>query len=158
MPISIRVVSTGHAGKYNYFELLREIKSVSFATVDENGHPQVRIIDVMIVEDEKLYFVTARGKDFYKQLTHKKEVAIIGINKEYQTVRMFGKVKKIDKKWVDRVFEENPVMNNIYPGDSRHILGLLDATEGNVFIQGEDIATLNQIKLRRNIGYVIQGV
>lgn len=31
-----------------------------------------------------IFFLTAIGKDFYKQLTHKKEVAIIGINKEYQ--------------------------------------------------------------------------
>lgn len=45
--------------------ILREIKDISFATVDENNHPQVRIIDVMLVENEKLYFCTARGKDFY---------------------------------------------------------------------------------------------
>ena len=40
-------------------QLLREIRDVAFATVDENGNPQVRIIDVMIVENETLYFVTA---------------------------------------------------------------------------------------------------
>ena len=39
-----------------YLDILREIKDVAFATVDENGKPQVRIIDVMIVENEKLYF------------------------------------------------------------------------------------------------------
>jgi len=47
-------------------KLLREIKDVAFATVDEEGHPQVRIIDVMIAEGEKLYFCTERGKDFYR--------------------------------------------------------------------------------------------
>ena len=41
---------------------------LTFATVDENGFPQIRIIDVMIVENEKLYFCTARGKDFYHQI------------------------------------------------------------------------------------------
>ena len=49
-------------------DILREIKDVAFATVDENGFPQIRIIDVMIVENEKLYFCTARGKDFYHQI------------------------------------------------------------------------------------------
>ena len=49
-------------------KILRQIKDVAFATVDEKGYPQIRIIDVMIVEDEKLYFCTARGKKFYKQL------------------------------------------------------------------------------------------
>ena len=33
-------------------DILREIKDVAFATVDENGFPQIRIIDVMIVENE----------------------------------------------------------------------------------------------------------
>ena len=31
-------------------QILRQIKDVAFATVDENGLPQVRIIDVMLVE------------------------------------------------------------------------------------------------------------
>ena len=33
--------------------ILRNIKDCAFATVDENGMPQNRIIDVMIVEYEK---------------------------------------------------------------------------------------------------------
>ena len=45
-------------------QILRQIKDVAFATVDENGLPQVRIIDVMLVEQGRLYFCTARGKDF----------------------------------------------------------------------------------------------
>ena len=64
-------------------EILREIKDVAFATVDEKGFPQVRIIDVMIVENEKLYFCTARGKDFYRQLMSNNQVAVTGMNKEY---------------------------------------------------------------------------
>ena len=34
-------------------EILREIKDVAFATVDEKGLPQIRIIDVMLVENQK---------------------------------------------------------------------------------------------------------
>ena len=62
---------------------IREIKDVAFATVDENGKPQLRIIDVMIVEDEKLYFCTARGKDFYRQLMADGSAAITGLNKDF---------------------------------------------------------------------------
>ena len=46
--------------------ILREIKDVAFATVDECGKPQIRIIDIMLVDSEKLYFCTARGKNFYR--------------------------------------------------------------------------------------------
>ena len=58
-------------------QILREIKDIAFASVDENGNPQVRIIDVMLIEHEKLYFCTAKGKPFYKQLIDSPYVAII---------------------------------------------------------------------------------
>ena len=45
-------------------QILREIKDVSFASVDEQGNPQVRIIYVMLVEGDKLYFCTSRGRIF----------------------------------------------------------------------------------------------
>lgn len=51
----------------------------------------------MIVENEKLYFVTARGKDFYKQLEEKQEVAITGVNKNYQTVRLMVMLRNWNK-------------------------------------------------------------
>ena len=41
-------------------QILRDVKDVTFSTVDEKGLPQARIIDVMIVEEGKLYFCTAR--------------------------------------------------------------------------------------------------
>ncbi len=108
----------------DYLNILRDIKDVAFATVDENGYPQVRIIDVMIVENDKLYFCTARGKNFYHQLIHTGRVAITGLNKNLQTVRLMGKVSKLEdqKTWIDRIFEQNPSMNGVYPNDSRYIL------------------------------------
>ena len=36
--------------------------AVAFATVNDEGKPEIRIIDVMIVEKDKLYFCTGRGK------------------------------------------------------------------------------------------------
>ena len=87
-------------------EILRKIKDVSFATVDEKGLPQVRIIDVMIVEDEKLYFCTTRGKDFYKQLLNDHHVAISAMNEKYQMVRLSGIAEKLEDQtyWIDRIF------------------------------------------------------
>ena len=62
-------------------QILREIKDVSFASVDEQGNPQVRIIDVMLVEDDKLYFCTSRGKDFHRQMLQHPQIAITGMNR-----------------------------------------------------------------------------
>lgn len=38
----------------------------------------------------------------------------------------------------------------------RMINRMIDATSGKIYVNGEDIETLNPIELRRNIGYVIQ--
>ena len=105
-------------------KLLREVKDCSFATVDENGRPQNRIIDCMLVEDEVFYFLTARGKHFYRQLTEGGYVAVTALNKEWQTVRLVGKAEKLEdqKTWIDKIFEANPSMNRVYPGESRYIL------------------------------------
>lgn len=105
-------------------QLLRDVKDCTFATVDESGFPQARIIDVMVVEDEKIYFCTSRGKEFHRQLMDAGRVAIAGLNSQWQTVRLSGVVHKLDsqKEWIDRIFEENPSMNNVYPGQARYIL------------------------------------
>lgn len=50
-------------------DLLRQIKDVSFATTDDEEAPRIRIIDVMLVEPGAIIFCTARGKDFYRQLS-----------------------------------------------------------------------------------------
>lgn len=50
----------------DYLNELRKIKDVAMATVDSDGYPQIRIIDVMAVENNNLYFLTARGKNFYR--------------------------------------------------------------------------------------------
>lgn len=45
-----------------YFDILREIRDVAFATVDERGNPQVRIIDIMIAKDEKLFWLYSQSR------------------------------------------------------------------------------------------------
>lgn len=104
--------------------IFREIKDIAFATVDKNNCPQVRIIDIMMVDDNKLYFVTARGKHFYKQLIHNKNVSITTLTKNFEMIRLSGIAIHLSeqKKWVDKIFELNPVMNDVYPNDSRYIL------------------------------------
>lgn len=115
-------------------EILREIKDVAFATVDSKGMPQIRIIDVMLVENGKLFFCTARGKDFYRQLTNNGNVAITGMNDKYQMVRLNGKAQKSNnqKIWIDKIFKYNPSMNDVYPGESRYVLEAFFIDNGDV--------------------------
>ena len=114
----------------DYFEKLRKIRDTSMATVAADGMPRVRIIDTMIVEDEKLFFLTARGKDFYEELMNTGHVAVTGLNSEWETIRLWGKVKNIGRERLDEIFEKNPSMNGVYPGDSRGILDVFCLYEG----------------------------
>lgn len=114
--------------------ILREIKDVTFSTIDENGFPDARIIDVMLIEEEKLYFCTSRGKDFHKQLTSQNKVAVTGLNSKYQMIRLKGNVHKCEnqKYWIDQIFEHNDSMNSVYPGNSRYILDAFYIADGEV--------------------------
>ena len=111
-------------------QMLRDIRDTSMATVAEDGTPRLRIIDTMLVEDEKLYFLTARGKDFYNELMATGRVAITGLNDKWETVRTWGKVKNVGQDLLGRIFEDNPSMNNVYPGETRDILEVFCLYEG----------------------------
>ena len=53
----------------NYLEyLVNEIHSTIVATVDENGLPVTCAVDMMDADENGLYFLTAKGKSFYKRL------------------------------------------------------------------------------------------
>ena len=49
----------------------------------------------MLTRDEKLYFLTARGKDFYRELMKTGRVAVTGLNERWESVRLQGKVRNI---------------------------------------------------------------
>lgn len=104
--------------------ILRAVKDVSFASVDAQGNPQVRIIDVMIVENEKLYFCTSRGKEFHRQILEHPIIAVTGMNTAYQMVRLQGEAVRLEQQnyWIERIFAENPSMKEVYPDKSRRIL------------------------------------
>lgn len=48
----------------HYVDLFRSVKIASAATVDEQGRPQSRIINIMIALDEGMIIVTSRGNPF----------------------------------------------------------------------------------------------
>lgn len=45
--------------------LVEQIHSAVVATISADGHPQTRVIDMMLWDDRGIYFLTAKGKAFY---------------------------------------------------------------------------------------------
>jgi len=44
--------------------LVEDIHSTTVATIGADGHPQTRVIDMMLYDKKGVYFLTARGKFF----------------------------------------------------------------------------------------------
>lgn len=131
----------------DYLNELRKIKDVAMATVDSDGYPQIRIIDVMAVENNNLYFLTARGKNFYQELLDKNFVSLVALTKDYASIRLKGKVKKVSnqKEWLEKIFIDNPSMNEVYPGDSRNILEVFCIFDGEI-----EIFDLSKVPIERS--------
>ena len=59
--------------------LEREIHSVIIATVDDNDLPVTCAIDIMDSDENGLYFLTAKGKEFYDRLKKNGYAALTGM-------------------------------------------------------------------------------
>ena len=62
--------------------LQEDIHTVIIATTDQKGYPYTCAIDMMLLEDESLYFLTARGKAFYNRLMKQSHIALTGLKGE----------------------------------------------------------------------------
>lgn len=101
--------------------LVEDIHSAVVATIGTDGHPQTRVIDMMLWDDRGVYFLTAKGKAFYAQLMEQGFIALSAAKGKI-SVSLRGKVKNIGSERLDEIFEKNVYMQFIYPGDTRGAL------------------------------------
>ena len=121
--------------KNDYLKYLVEtIHSATVATIGADGHPQTRVIDMMLWDEQGVYFLTARGKAFYEQLMEQGYVAL-SATRDNVSISLRGKIQNIGGEKLDEIFEKNPYMQEIYPGDTRAALEVfrLYEAEGEYF-------------------------
>ncbi len=106
---------------------LQYVGVLAFATVDEYSGPQIRNISAIHYELEAIYFFTAKGKDFCRQLLSDGRVQILGYTKYKEMIRLSAKTKPAadQEKWIETIFEEQPYLSNVYPGDTRKLAGIV---------------------------------
>lgn len=104
---------------------LQYVGVLAFATVDACGAPQVRNISAIHYEKNRLYFFTARGKDFCKELLADGRVQILGYTKYKEMIRLSAKAEPVaaneQSDWIDIIFSEQPYLKNVYPENTREI-------------------------------------
>ena len=124
---------------------LKKMKLVgvlAFATVDREGAPQIRNISAIHYEPDALYFFTARGKNFCRELQEDGRVQILCYTKYKEMIRMSGRAYAVaedeQEKWRAVIFQEQPYLANVYPGDtgSIGIIFCIDRAEVEYFNLG----------------------
>ena len=106
-------------------EKLGYVGVLDFATVDKDGAPQVRNISAIHFEGTDIYFLTARGKSFARQLYADGRVQILGYTRYKETIRVSGKAVEVPEdeqlKWRNILYDEQPYLENVYPGETKNI-------------------------------------
>ena len=104
---------------------LEYVGVLNFATVGLDGTPQIRCISAIHYELEKLYFFTARGKDFCRELLQDGRVQILAYTRYKEMIRVSARAVTVSeaeqKYYIDLIFQEQPYLKNVYPGKTREI-------------------------------------
>lgn len=95
--------------KQGFLNNILKIHSVAVSTIDNNGLPNSRIIDMMYIEDNCLYFLTARGKNLYNEIKENNYIAF-SCQKYNKAYSLKGYVEQVDQKYLDILFEHNKYM------------------------------------------------
>lgn len=115
--------------------IVDEIHSTVFATVDQAGRPVTCAIDMMDCDENGLYFLTAKGKSFYRRLKQNPHVAFTAMKGEDTMSRVAvsvqGRAEEIGPGQLLDLFAKNPYMAKIYPDESsRSALTVFRICEG----------------------------
>lgn len=128
----------------NYLDMLiNEFHSTTVATIGDDGYPQTRVIDMMLYDENGIYFLTARGKAFYSQLMKQLFIAV-SATKDKRAISLRGKIKNVGHEKLNEIFEKNSYMKEIYPDDTKTALDVFCIYDA----QGEffDISEPSKIK------------
>ena len=85
--------------------LVEEMHSTTMATIGADGHPQTRVIDMMLWDKKGVYFLTAKGKAFYAQLMEQGYVAI-SATKDKKAVSLRGRIQNIHSEKLDEILRK----------------------------------------------------
>ncbi len=118
---------------------------VAIAT-DADGKPSVRFFSFKMYEDDKIYFMTAKSKNVYKELCKNPKMQICSLpNDKNEWVRIDAEAKFEDnKELIQKAFDIFPFFTQVYktPDNEDIALFFLDkmvAKKQNIMGKSEDL-------------------
>lgn len=115
--------------------LVDRIHTTVLATIGSDGYPHTCAVDMMYFDAEGAYFLTARGKNLYRRLSHNLRVSLTGVRGEDTmssvAVSLVGDVEEVGPSYLEVLLEANPYMYDIYPtNESRSALTIFRIRRG----------------------------
>lgn len=115
--------------------IVNNIHTTVAATVDDNNFPVTCAIDIMDNDENSLYFLTAKGKNFYSRLKKRSYISLTGIKGDSTmscvSVSVRGKVRELGEQKAKELFDKNRYMYEIYPDESsRNAVRVFQIHEG----------------------------
>ena len=101
--------------------LVGRVHTTVMATVDMQGYPRTCAVDMMLADDDGVYFLTARGKSLYRRLSASGRVSVTGISghdtMSSVALSLTGDAVEVGPDRLPELFEANPYMEEIYPDE-----------------------------------------
>lgn len=115
--------------------IVDDIHTTIVATADDGGRPITAAIDMMAYDRDGLYFLTAKGKNFYSRLKKHGYLSLTAIKGKDTLSRLSitirGYVEDIGGEMIPYLFERNQYMYGIYPDEeSRKALAVFRIYKG----------------------------
>jgi uncharacterized pyridoxamine 5'-phosphate oxidase family protein len=132
-------------------ELVENMHTVVLATVDDENHPQTRVIEIMLYQDDKLYFLTATTKPLYDELIKNPYISFTGIKGDNvmssKAISVSGIVRGVGQRLLEEILMKNPYIEALYPTpEKKETLRVFEMAQG----RGEyfDLSAVQPVSVR----------
>lgn len=119
--------------------LEQDIKAMVFSTVDSEGNPHARYINVGVANESGIFFMTSKQTRFYQQLKENPKVAITAKSEDgylIQVVRIEGEARELGRDQLEEVLEGNEYVKYVYPTkEEQSTVQVFQVYKGKAFYQ-----------------------
>lgn len=119
--------------------LQNDIKAVVFSTVDQDGSPHARYINIGVANESGIFFMTSNETNFYQQLKTNPKVAITAKSEEGYLIQVFrieGETRELGRDQLEEVLKGNEFVKYVYPTkEEKNTMQVFQVYQGEAFYQ-----------------------
>ncbi len=110
----------------DYIQLLLDMRSYVVATIDFNGNPVTRSVDIVYYDKNGVYFIVAKTSELYKELAEQKHISLYGLKGKVH-ITLNGCLEMVGNEFVGKIFSKNTHLKDKYPSNLMDIIEVFRA-------------------------------